>query len=170
MTSNSKISGIGLHKTGTTFLGRALKRLGFNRKFWDEELKQKYDEGDYEFTFREAENYDSFEDIPWSREKFNKEINKRFPNSKFILTKQELKSWSKSWEEHSLAKRLRKRPYELWKRGYSENKKREVLAWHKKHTEGVLEFFKKQPEDLLVIDICNSDGWEELCPFLGLRL
>lgn len=170
MVSKGKIFGIGLYKTGTTSLGYALKRLGFNHKFWDEELKKKYDEGNYEFIFREAENYDSFEDVPWCRDEFYKEIDKRFPGSKFVLTKRELKSWIKSWEEHNSAKSLRKRPYKLWKRGYSEKKKIEVLAWHEKRTEGILEYFKDRPEDLLVIDICNGEGWEKLCPFLGLPL
>jgi len=168
MASKNKVFGIGLYKTGTTSLGHALKRLGFNHKFWDEKLKQKYDEGDYEFIFREAENYDSFEDVPWCRDEFYKEIDKRFPGSKFILTKREMKSWIKSWEEHNSAKRLRKRPYELWKRGYSEKKKLEVIARHEKHIEGILKYFQERPEDLLVIDICGGEGWEKLCPFLGL--
>jgi Sulfotransferase domain len=29
-------------------------------------------------------------------------------------------------------------------------------------------YFENRPGKLLVIDICNGDGYEKLCPFLGL--
>ena len=39
---------------------------------------------------------------------------------------------------------------------------------YEEHERGVREYFRERPGDLLVMDICAGDGWEKLCPFLGL--
>ncbi len=168
MASNSKIFGIGYPKTGTTSLGYALKILGFNHKTYDDKLNKKYNEGDYEYILSEAEHYDSFEDGPWNRGEFYKELDRQFPNSKFILTVRELQSWIKSHEKHFSAKHLRENPQELWRRDYNENKKAKIIAQYTQRNEGIVEYFKNRQEDLLVIDVCNGEGWEKLCPFLGI--
>ena len=41
---------------------------------------------------------------------------------------------------------------------------------YQKFTEGVLEYFKDRPNDLLIIDISKGEGWEKLCPFLDKPL
>lgn len=168
MTNNSKIFGIGYPKTGTTSLGYALSMLGFNHKFYDDELNKKYNEGDYGAIFREAEKYDSFEDGPWNRGELYKELDRLFPGSKFILTIRELPSWIKSHEQHFSAKHLRENPQELWRRDYDENKKAELMARYKQRNEGIVEYFKERQEDLLLMDICKGEGWEKLCPFLDI--
>ena len=35
------------------------------------------------------------------------------------------------------------------------------------HYQSVIHYFKDRPNDLLVLDICNGDGWEKLCPFVN---
>jgi hypothetical protein len=37
------------------------------------------------------------------------------------------------------------------------------------HNEAVRTYFKERPDDLLVIDMFNGDGWVELCNFLGIE-
>ena len=37
---------------------------------------------------------------------------------------------------------------------------------HSKYHE-INTYFKNRPNDLLVMNICEGDGWEMLCPFLG---
>ncbi len=34
---------------------------------------------------------------------------------------------------------------------------------------GVQRHFAARPEKLLVLDVCNGEGWEKLCAFLGLE-
>jgi hypothetical protein len=34
----------------------------------------------------------------------------------------------------------------------------------------VKEYFRDRPDDLLVMNICAGEGWEKLCPFLGLAI
>lgn len=44
----------------------------------------------------------------------------------------------------------------------------EVLSnVYDKHQEDVLNYFKGRDNDLLVLNVCNGEGWEKLCPFLG---
>ena len=51
-----------------------------------------------------------------------------------------------------------------WK-NYNEEERRH---YHKVHTKRVLNFFKDK--ELLVLDICGGDGYEKLCPFLGIDI
>lgn len=172
MVSTGKIFGIGVPKTGTTSLGLALEMLGFNHKSYDQELNHRYDQGDCEPIFRETENYETFEDAPWNREILYRELDQRFPGSKFILTIREMQSWLKSHEKHYAAKRLQERPQEIWMRKlYDEKRKDKLIQWHQSRTENVFKYFEDRPNDLLVIDICGGgDSWEKLCPFLGLPI
>lgn len=166
----NKIFGIGAPKTGTTSLGKALEILNFKHMSFDVELNRKYEEGDYEAIFRLAENYDSFEDGPWNRGEFYKELDRQFQNSKFILTVRELSSWIESYEKHFSAKQLRENPQQLWIRKYDRQRKNELMSWYEERTKGVLEYFKDKREDLLIMNICNGEGWEKLCPFLDIDI
>lgn len=41
------------------------------------------------------------------------------------------------------------------------------LDVYDRHYKNVLDYFEGRPNDLLVMNICNGDGWELLCPFLS---
>ena len=41
---------------------------------------------------------------------------------------------------------------------------------YKNHNREVNEYFKDRPDDLLVMDVTAGDGWEKLCPFLGVDI
>ena len=34
----------------------------------------------------------------------------------------------------------------------------------------IKEYFVDRPDDLLVIQICDGEGWQKLCPFLGEKI
>jgi len=36
------------------------------------------------------------------------------------------------------------------------------------HVRNVRHYFADRPDDLLILDICGGEAWDELCPFLGL--
>ena len=40
-------------------------------------------------------------------------------------------------------------------------------AYHRHHAD-VRRYFADRPDDLLEMNIIEGDGWEKLCPFLGL--
>ena len=165
-----KIFGIGVAKTGTVSLGLALKRLGFNHISYDENLNEKYNQGEYEIILKSAEKYDSFEDGPWNQGNFYKMLDKRFPQSKFILTIREMESWVSSHEKHFSARELIKNPTQLWKRQYTDEKKADLIRWHQQRTDEVINYFADQADRLLIMDICGGEGWEKLCNFLGFEI
>lgn len=41
---------------------------------------------------------------------------------------------------------------------------------YKRHHDDVRRYFRKRPSDLLEINIIEGEGWEKLCPFLGLPI
>ena len=43
---------------------------------------------------------------------------------------------------------------------------KEKLEWKRLKFNGIKEYFRNRPNDLLVMNICNGEGWKVLCPFL----
>lgn len=166
--SYAKVFCIGAPKTGTTSLHHALKGLGFRHKGWDRDLWLRYEKGDLSAVFEVAEQFDSFDDGPWNNGKLYQKLDRRFPGSKFILTVRKPLSWLQSHEEHFSAVRLRSRPYLIWRRSYSAAKRRRVLGKYLERNCKVKKYFKDRPDDLLVMNVCDGEGWEKLCPFLGV--
>lgn len=164
----AKVFCIGAPKTGTTSLHHALEELGFRHKTWDRDLWQCYKKGELDAVFEAAEQFDSFDDGPWNNDNLYQKLDRRFPGSKFILTEREPFSWLQSHEEHFTAVRLRYNPHLIWRRSYSAAKRRRVLGEYLERNCKIKEYFRGRPDDLLVMNVCGGEGWEKLCPFLGI--
>ena len=80
----AKVFGIGLPKTGTTSLGYCFRRLWFKHRTFHMDLALKVKRNQVNEALREAERFEAFEDWPWFA--IYRELDQRFPNSKFILT------------------------------------------------------------------------------------
>ncbi|MDF9795518.1 hypothetical protein OKW21_000781 [Catalinimonas alkaloidigena] len=164
-TSN-KVFGIGLGKTGTSSLGRALKVLGYRHMNFRADLVLEYDKGNLQPIFEVADQYDSFEDFPWPL--LYKELDRRYPGSKFVLTlRSDVNKWFKSIYDHANrgagTKKIRKITY-----GYEmpHHHEKEYIECYLKHKEDVLHHFADRKEDLLVMYIDQGDSWGKLCDFL----
>lgn len=168
-TSGPKIFGIGLSKTATTSLARALRILSYPTSdfpsirylphflLW---IKNK-----------ELKKYSAFTDI--SIIPFYQKLDKKFPNSKFILTIRDRNDWLESCKNYPRFQLpLSRLPFKIIKlrqRIYGTplfDAEKFNIAYEK-HRQQVLQYFKGREEDLLIMDICNGDGWEKLCAFLG---
>ena len=114
-------------------------------------------------AFRFVEQYDAFRDIPWCV--IYKELDKKYPGSKFILTLRPTEKWIKSQVDHF---GIKTRPLFEWVYGVGYPKGNEdiFIARYERHNKEVLEYFKDRPDDLLVLRLTEGDGWEKLCPFL----
>jgi len=164
-----KVFGIGLSKTGTTSLARALEILGYRVK--DCLGITKYLKGDITSIDKTAlESYDALTDTPIPN--FYQELDKKYPGSKFILTVRDMDGWLKSCKKQFNQKLAEKRSdaanqlfLELYDTVTFDEEK--FRSGYKNYTESVLEYFKDRPSDLLVIDISKGEGWEKLCPFLN---
>ena len=90
----AKVFCIGAHKTGTTSLEVALKKLGYRVRgsfgTKDPDIAEKV----HEMAYAMVEQYDAFEDNPWPV--LYRELDERFPGSKFILTRRPAEAWIRS--------------------------------------------------------------------------
>jgi hypothetical protein len=165
-----KVFGIGYPKTGTTTLGSCFKELGFRHQSWDMRLAVEVVRNRLQKAFRIADRHDSFEDWPWFR--IYKELDARYPGSKFILTvRRDTSTYLRSLENHQKRQGVGTKEFQKpswWDEIFGSNGndyQRRALAYEQ-HNREVQEYFKDRPEDLLVVCWENGDGWEKLCRFL----
>jgi hypothetical protein len=166
-----KYLGVGLSRTGTKSLCKAMTKLKFRSRHWEPELLEHVVLGTLNHpNFRKYDDFDFVCDIPHAY--FFREIEQAYPGLKFILTERDEDKWYESMDKHfrkdaardALAKAIHLmvygrddfdnlRPF-LYKkrfRDWNDTVKRVIPA-----------------EKLLVMDICcGKDGYAALCPFVG---
>lgn len=168
-TADFKIFGIGLSKTGTTSLAHALEILGYKTK--DYPGITHYRAGDLSSVDLEVvDAYEALTDTPIPS--FYRELDVRYPNSKFILTVRGQEGWLKSCKKQftaSLAEKQSEAHNQLFMDlyGCTAFDEQKFLSGYEKFVSSTLEYFKNRPQDLLVINVVAGEGWEKLCPFLG---
>ncbi len=162
-----KVFGIGLEKTGTNSLGRALEILGFKEhKGFDARLLQLAKQGLTEEVLNEAVAYNNFENYPWAF--LYKDAYQRFPDAKFILTKRTTPiRWFNSLCHHA----RRTGPDETRQLVYGHAMpnlfEEEDIQFYSDHIQNVRDFFDENDSSRL-LEVCwaHDDGWNELCSFL----
>jgi hypothetical protein len=165
-----KVFGIGLNKTGTISLHEALETLGFRSLHWGgPEVK-------HAVLRALSENrplvddlgpYDAYSDIEPLSQNFDV-LHAQYPGARFVLTTRDVESWVDSRRRH-VERNLRRQEQGLYHGNFVEV---DEAAWreeHRRHHERVLTFFGARPGDLLVMSIVEGDGYEVLCPFLGVE-
>ncbi len=160
---------IGLNKTGTTSLTQALSILGWksshdknkNDKIIDCFLKT----GKLEVGSRNTKAYlDGM--IPYYFQQIYAYMQQKQYPCKFILTQRELQSWIESRKKHVL--RNQNKPD--YKGGFLLIDESSWEKEYKKHYKEVEEFFQDKQNEILRMNIIEGDGWEKLCPFLGVPI
>lgn len=158
-TQTGKVFGIGLSRTGTTSLAVALAMLGY-KAIHAESVQQ-------------IELYEASTDTPVAAR--YRQLDKRYPHSRFILTVRDMESWLESCRKH-------------WYSLYELSDKNLAIEYafcrgalygieyfdadifrsaYERHVDGVRAYFKDRPGDLLELNIAAGEGFEKLCPFLG---
>ena len=160
-----KVFCIGFHKTGTTTLEVALKKLGyrvtgsFGTK--DPDIAQKV----HSLARKKVEKYDAFEDNPWPV--LYRELDEWFPGSKFILTRRPAEAWIRSQVKDFASTET---PMRRWiygeDAGCPEGNEDTYVARYERHYREVFDYFRDRPDDLLLMDIPQDARWEPLCAFL----
>lgn len=164
MISFNKIFGIGLNKTATTSLAQALNIIGIPTMHWAAKLKNglKHEKKNDLKLLSTFEDFLGFTDYPI--DEIYQELDKVYPGSKFIYTWRDLNSWLKSRELH--VRRNQQNPD--YKGNWLQiDQKAWATSW-KSHQQKVYSYFEKRPHDLLVMNICDGDGWEKLCEYLDV--
>lgn len=170
--TGTKYFGIGYPKTGTTSLGGCFKRLGYREckvfPYFLEWWQTHDDVRDIMHDSRFVETigqHDMFSDWPFFY--LYRELDAKFPGSKFILTVRDSEETWRASED-----RMR----ELRKTQLDEDQFEEYLRQreglptyrYQEHIEEVKSYFEDRPADLLIMCFESGDGWEKLCGFLGI--
>jgi len=161
---NEKVFCIGFHKTGTTSLAKALGLLGYRvtgpNGTKDPDIAEKV----WDMADDLVQRYDAFQDNPWPV--IYKEMDKKYPGSKFIFMTRSSESWIRSQVKDF---GLRETPMRRWIYGVGCPAGNEdiFVARFERHNREVLDYFADRPNDLLQLDLPGGDGWDDLCAFLG---
>jgi len=155
------IFGIGLSRTGSDSLTNALKILGYDTCHWPRSME-------------ELEKHEAVTDITVSC-RFD-ELDRKYPNSKFIYTVRDMETWLRSCEKHwSRLKHLRGTnkipPFaehaEIKIYGTLDFNRQKLESAYMRHHNYVMNYFKERQEDLLIVNLTSGEGWEKICKFLG---
>ena len=159
-----KIFCVGFHKTGTTSIRAALETLGYRVTGPNGVNDPDISTNVFEMAQSLVDQFDAFQDNPWPV--IYREMDTEYPGSKFILLLRDPESWIKSQVRHFGS---RETPMRKWIYGVGCPKGNEeiYISRFESHNKGVIEHFRNRPEDLLVMNLADGDGWEQLCPFLG---
>ena len=118
--------------------------------------------------------FDACLDIPTSV--YFRELDKAYPNSRFILTVRNEDQWLASIDRlyanlplpsqyTQLRDMVRLTTYGTVH--FHSDRYRRIFH---EHNAAVQTYFKNRPDALLVMDISSGDGWGELCPFIGVNI
>jgi hypothetical protein len=149
------IFGIGLPRTGTNSLIRALRNLGYQIEGY----------GPYADRYSRIAGKDGAldgtvcVDYPF--------LDELYPGSKFICTTRDIEHWIES------SLKMLHRP----NAGYDPKNREAVYGrcfpdrydlahLHKRHYESVANYFADREGDVLYMDVTRGDGYDVLCPFL----
>lgn len=172
----SKIFEIGVAKTGSTSLHKALQILGFNVTSFQGHGKDMHyfdmlKPCNYNYTMNMIKQGEAFEDVPW-RNLPIRLIDPLFPESKFILLERNNEEWFNSLLDHwkrkwTITNGVHKEYNNYLK--YPEYIRKKYYKRKSNKYRRVKEFFSKDVYgSLLVMNICEGDGWDKLCSFLNL--
>jgi hypothetical protein len=185
-TIPTRIFGVGLHRTASKSLNKALCILGFDsvhwrnprtaKSIWDEMNIHALAPGHHGMrSSRTLEEHYATTDLPIPL--MFRELDWSYPNSKFILTVRDEKKWLESvrthwtyeynpwrasWDNDCFTHKIHTELY-----GRKDFDAEVFLARYRRHNAEVIEHFRRSgPEKLLVLDVEAGDGWDKLCRFL----
>lgn len=151
-----KVFGIGLPRTGTASLARALNLMAIPSLHWVRE----------DLLDHALRKYRGLCQMPATTR--YKELDRRFPSSRFVLTLRDLDEWLESCRNWY----LERPPGGPWARygielfGVSRFDPESFARVYRRHHAEVDEHFRSRPEALLRMNLCRREGWERLAPFL----
>jgi hypothetical protein len=169
MDKNAKIFGIGLSRTGTLSLTKALTMLGVNAKHYpnDKMTQDELRRGSYRLSL--LKEVQALTDIPVSP--YYPQFDRLFPGSRFILTTRSTDSWLPSIENHfRLYVEQRRDDFDDFVFAcvygvlhFNADRFRYVKELHEAN---VRRYFADRPGALLILNIAEGDGWKAICDFL----
>ena len=189
-----KVFCIGQNKTGTTSVEYVLKQLGYKmgRQAKAELLIHDWAKRDFKKIVKFCHSADAFQDIPFSNDFTFEILDYAFPGSKFILTIRKSKDeWFESIKRFHTkligkdrlptADDLKAYPYRykgwMWdnmqlKYGVDETTLYDYKIYtrqYERYNQTVMDYFRYRKDDLLVLNLSDSEAMKNLYEFLGFK-
>lgn len=159
-SSGIKVFGIGLARTGTTSLNAAMRILGYRGKHFLLNPEQDIRESDFVCDMPVQTRY--------------REYDRQYSGSRFILTVRNKGQWLESCrkrfhvaETDTKSVVYKYRMEQFRSAVFDEDK---FSKKYDLHYQEAFDYFKHRPNDLLVINITEGQGWRELCAFLSKKI
>lgn len=176
----TRIFGIGMHKTCTTSLCKALEILGFDAAHWNGPQWAK----NIWLEMRDGrsptvEKCYAITDLPITL--LYRQLDQAYPGSKFILTVRDEQKWIESVRKHwsydgnpwrstwdnEPAAFTHRIHHDLY--GQKNFDAEVFMARYRRHNAEVVEYFRDRPRDLLVLNMEDKrNPWWMLCSFLDV--
>ena len=169
-----KVFCLGISRTGTTSLNRALRHLGYRVRGYDQDLLEAWHAGDREKLLSATEESDAFEDWPWPLA--YREIMDRYGSSaRYILTvRSSPQVWLESYIAHTDYKGPEREKYCDMAYGFPRPRgyEKEHLAFYHQHNAAVREAIAARELQACFAELSwqRGDGWAELCALTGHRV
>ncbi len=172
-----KVFGIGLSRTGTTSLTEALNQLGIPTQHYVHNTTT----GQELLSGSPLTVLEQYRGLVDGIAPFYRQLDRTYPCSQFILTVRDKQSWLQSMKRLMSAvvdnwswldREAVQFSQTLYQLNYGSLQFDAQRYWqgYQQHQQAVQNYFRDRPSDLLMIDICGGEGWEKLCPFLGLPI
>ena len=163
----AKVFGIGLNKTGTSSLHRALELLGYRSLHWGglethERVLRAIDDRRRMLDYLDPEP-DAVSDVIGVTYYFYL-ADLQYPGSKFILTLRQLDEWLDSRRRH-VERNQRMKAMGEYDGGFLTVDLDTWAEEYRRHEAVVRTYFATRPDDLLAFRPSRGD-WEPLCAFL----
>ena len=173
----NKVFGIGLSKTGTSSLSKALSMLNFSTAHWTNPYSHDL------ITKEDVPLFDSLTDISISHQ--YKDLYEKYPEAKFVLTSRSVEKWEKSFLTH-YARSMHSTSFDDLKKIITEQypprfgqryidmhhelyfKHNDLSDAYQAHEQDVLSFFQGRENQLLMLDVSKPNALQELSNFLGV--
>jgi hypothetical protein len=173
---HGRLFGTGLSRTGTRSLHVALRRLGLSSVHYPYDALTERELFEGEPSLSILERHQAMVDLPAAG--FFRELDRRYPDSRFIHTVRDRNQWLEAVERHyrslvdnwsSLSRRFREFSERITQHVYGAFPfDRAVFAEaYDRHEGSVASHFVGRPADLLVLDVADASASAELAAFLG---
>jgi hypothetical protein len=160
MGSQMKVFALALHRSGSVSMTKALDMLGIHTLFARSipELHENLD------------RYDGFTHDAVTM--FYKELDEKYPGSKFIFLRREKESWIEACRRFPTLKpeTVHEQPTIDILEGLYRSIPFDEAIYREVYDDVIRDvhsYFRDRPDDLLIMDLVHGEGWEKLCPFLG---
>jgi len=192
--NKTKIFCIGCNKTGTTSLELLFRDLGYivGNQREAELLMHSYNKREFQPIINYCKSAQVFQDVPFSLHETFMHMDKKYPQSLFILTLRDspgqwydslVKFHSKLFGQGDVpsSKQLKDCSYVsegwVWNNHKSIYNTPENDPYHREtfinyynvHNTSIIDYFSKRPEKLLTINLADQNSFSEFCEFLNIE-